>query len=722
MLRTSAMDGRADPSSRVEATLQGRRLLVARGLWIAIALAGVVTWAFDLPVYYHSALVFSNANCCMTRLPEEWRDGLTALGLSPTFYAAYTTVVMAVIGWVMAAIAVLIFVRRSDEWIALFISLTMLGLGMTATNNDLAALQQAYGAWGWAVAAYGQLPYYAFFLIPMLFPDGRFVPRWTVAAAVLVALLAVLDVLSEVVSLPSSPASTAVSVLILLVVLGAVLVGPIYRYARISTPAQREQTKWVVFALVIAIAVFALAGLLGNAGFWARLPPAGSVLYDLGSITVTGCGFAFVAVAFAIAILRYRLWDIDLIINRAVVYVALTVSIVALYVLIVGGAGQLLQGRFDLLLSLLATGVAAVLFQPLRLVLQRGVNRLLYGRRDEPYAVISSLGDRLQGTLAPEAVLPTIVQTVADALRLPFTGIELRGDGGPGPSAAAGTLNGEPERIPLLHQGERVGDLVLGHRLGESAFSAADRRLLRDLAQQAGAAARTVLLVADLRRSREALVTAREEERRRLRRDLHDGLGPALASMAMRSELARETLVEDPARADPLLGDLTRELQEATAEIRRLAHELRPPALDDLGLVEAVRSQLLRFDSSRTRMVLEAPDSIPPLPAAVEVAAFRIILEAVHNVVRHAGASSCRVAISIDPATQVLGVEVRDDGIGLASAGRPGVGLSSMRERAEELEGTCRIEQPANGGTRIVVEIPLALRTHSGPAAGEAGR
>ena len=182
---------------------------------------------------------------------------------------------MAVIGWVMAAIAVLIFVRRSDEWIALFISLTMLGLGMTATNNDLAALQQAYGAWGWAVAAYGQLPYYAFFLIPMLFPDGRFVPRWTVAAAVLVALLAVLDVLSEVVSLPSSPASTAVSVLILLVVLGAVLVGPIYRYARISTPAQREQTKWVVFALVIAIAVFALAGLLGNAGFWARLPPLG---------------------------------------------------------------------------------------------------------------------------------------------------------------------------------------------------------------------------------------------------------------------------------------------------------------------------------------------------------------------------------------------------------------------------------------------------------------
>jgi signal transduction histidine kinase len=695
--------------------LRGRALLAARGLWIALALASMAVWALGLPVFYRSALLFQNQNCCVTRQPAEWLAGLSSLGLSPGFYAGYLTIWTAAAAPVMAGIATLIFLRGSDRWVTLFISLTLLGLGVTVTNNTLTSVQAAYPGWGWAVWAYAQLPYFAFFAIPLVFPDGRFVPRWTVGTAAVLALFAVANLVTSVVSLPSTGVSTAVSLAALVFVVATVLGAPIYRYLRVSDRTQREQTKWVVFALVPAIAVFAAAGLIGTLVPWSHRPPSQAVLYDLLSFTLTAIGFAFVAVAFAIAILRYRLWDIDLIINRALVYLALTVCTVGLYVLVVGGIGQVLRGRASIFLSLVAAGLIAVLFQPLRLALQRAVNRLMYGRRDEPYAVISGLGHQLQGTLTPEAVLPTIVRTVADALRLPYAAIELTLDDGQGPRASVGTLAGEPYRIPLLHQGECVGQLTLGRRPGETAFSSADRRLLQDLAHQAGVAARGVLLVADLQRSRELLVTTREEERRRLRGDLHDGLGPALASMAMQAELARELLLDDPSRADPLLAELTQELQDATAEIRRLAHELRPPALDDLGLVGALRSQMSRFERSGTLMTLEASDPLPPLSAAVEVAVYRIVLESLHNVIRHAAAASCRVTLTVDEAAQNLRLEVTDDGRGLPSRHLPGVGLSSMRERAAELGGTCDLEQPATGGTRLLVRIPLAQSTAAQP-------
>ena len=386
-----------------------------------------------------------------------------------------------------------------------------------------------------------------------------------------------------------------------------------------------------------------------------------------------------------------------------------------LLVLVPLGAAFRAQG--DLAVSLVATGVAAVLFQPLRQRLQRGVNRLLYGERDDPYAVLARLGRRLEATLTPDAVLPTIVQTVREALRLPYVALRLAAEPADDPpaAAAAGAPARATLRLPLVYQHEPVGELLLAPRGPGAPFSPTDRRLLDDLSRQAGVAVHAVRLTAALRRSRARLVAAREEERRRLRRDLHDGLGPALAGMTLQTDAARDLSATDPARADALLADLTEQLQAATADVRRLVDALRPPALDELGLVGALRAQAARHELGRTRITVVAPGALPPLPAAVEVAAYRIAQEALTNVLRHAAAPRAVVALRYDAPAACLTVEVTDDGRGLPPDLRPGVGLASMRERAEELGGRCAVGALPAGGTRVRAELPCPARA---PGAG----
>jgi signal transduction histidine kinase len=258
--------------------------------------------------------------------------------------------------------------------------------------------------------------------------------------------------------------------------------------------------------------------------------------------------------------------------------------------------------------------------------------------------------------------------------------------------------------LPLSYQGTEIGALHVAPRAGEE-LGAQDRRLLHDLARQAGVAVHAVQLTADLQRSRERIVTAREEERRRLRRDLHDGLGPRLAGLTLRIETARDQLAHDPG-ADELLGDLSRRMEEAVTDIRRLVYGLRPPALDDFGLAGAIRQTAASYDTSGLAFDVDVPEHLPPLPAAAEVAAFRIVQEAITNVVRHAAARSAGIALRVDDTAGMLTIVVEDDGRGLAQAPRSGVGLQSMRERAEELGGTLAIESRPGGGTIVRAELP----------------
>jgi signal transduction histidine kinase len=467
---------------------------------------------------------------------------------------------------------------------------------------------------------------------------------------------------------------------------------------------ERQQLKWFAYAATLMIGGVITSFLFEAVavGSWSEL--ANQIAWMTGFV-----GFLLLPVFIAIAILKYRLYDIDLVINRTLVYGALSAIVVAFYVLMVGGLGTLLQAQGNLAVSLLATGLVAVLFQPMRDRLQRMVNRLMYGERDEPYAVLSRLGRHLEGTLVSEAALTTIVETIAQALKLPYAAIALeQDDGGLAIAAEYGTpVSDEPVVMPLAYQKTQVGQLILAPRAPGEALSPSDRSLLEDLARQAGVAVHAVRLTADLQRSRERLVTAREEERRRMRRDLHDGLGPQLASLTMRAEAAHDLVPIDPGRAQEMLEDLAEQAQAAVADVRRLVYALRSPELDSLGLMGALRSQIAHHDHGGLQVRIEGPEELPALPAAVEVAAYRIALEALTNVVRHAEAHNCTVRLMLDEEVSALRLEVEDDGRGIGEDPRTGVGMSSMRERAEELGGSYSIEAAPSGGTRVRAFLPF---------------
>jgi len=264
-----------------------------------------------------------------------------------------------------------------------------------------------------------------------------------------------------------------------------------------------------------------------------------------------------------------------------------------------------------------------------------------------------------------------------------------------------------PLTLPLIYQHEPVGHLRVAQRSPDEPFTPAERRLLEDIAHQAGLAVHAVRLTADLQRSRERLVTTREEERRRLRRDLHDGLGPQLASYTLKLEAARDSVQPNPERATALLNDLLGKSQTIIADVRRLVYGLRPPALDELGLSGAIHEFAAQSETNGTHIAVSAPQELPPLPAAVEVAAYRIVQEAVNNVIRHAQAKTCGITLSLTQEPMELSVVIRDDGVGLTPAPRAGVGLNSMRERAAELGGACVIEAMPEGGTRVTAKLPM---------------
>jgi signal transduction histidine kinase len=424
-----------------------------------------------------------------------------------------------------------------------------------------------------------------------------------------------------------------------------------------------------------------------------------------------------VPISLVIAVTRHRLWDIDLVINRTLVYGALTACTIGLYALVVGGIGALFHIQGNWLVTFIATGLVAVLFQPLRDRLQRSVNRLLYGQRDEPFEVLARLGQRVEDTFTPDLVLPTMVETIAETLKLPYVAIAVQRADRLQIAESYGKPGTTPLAHPLTYQGEVIGQLLVAPRAPGEAFTAAEERLVRSIARQAGTAVHALQLTADLQRARQQIVTSREEERRRLRRDLHDGLGPSLAAQILKIGSARAVLAERPEMADKLLAEMETDVEGILAELRRIVYDLRPAALDQLGLAGALRAFAEACESGEMgdthpnlTVRLEMPESLPPLPAAVEVAAYHIGREALTNVIRHARAQRCRLRLVVEEGEQGhLYLSIEDDGPGLSAGEHVGLGLHSMRERAAELGGVCTIEAAPGEGTRVTAKLPLGF-------------
>ena len=344
---------------------------------------------------------------------------------------------------------------------------------------------------------------------------------------------------------------------------------------------------------------------------------------------------------------------------------------------------------------------------------------------------LARLADRLQGSLDPHDVLPAVATVVAQGLPARYVAVYLKrfdaeelmlaaehgaatGELELSPSAETGTahdrLAAESSNaltFPLLYKSETVGQLVVVMDDDRQPTSE-ESRLLAAIAGGAGAAAQVVRQAHVLQLAREHLVLAREEERRRLRRNLHDTIGPTLSALSLKAGAVRSLIQEDPGAAQEGMNVLRQLIQSVITDIRRVVYDLRPPALDELGIIPAIREQAQQFSTGGLQVLVDAPDEMPPLPAAVEVAGYRIVLEALTNVDRHAHAHQCRIVIGVE---DQVNIEVTDDGSGLPVGHRAGVGIASMRERVSELGGSFTIDSPREGGTRVQATLPLGPRS-----------
>jgi signal transduction histidine kinase len=633
------------------------------------------------------------------------------------------------VGWCIVAHAFCFTVAEFSRQYALYGAITQ--PGSLPFAHEIAWF--TYWMWGPGIL-------FGFILLPLYFPNGRLVsPRWRyvlwyaiVTSTYITINMAFAPGDHETPGVPNPLGSLETAYIGSWVddfaqatwLLGVFLaVISLFVRFRQANAQERQQIKWIFYAMLVLLVIL-------------FLPVSGLLSEITGALSITALW-----IAIGIAVLRYGLYDIDIIISRTLVYIALTAVVVAAYVVTAGVLGAFIPSSGNLVNALIAAGIVALIFQPLRERLQRSVNRLLYGERDEPYELLARLGRRLEETLAPDQTLPTIVETVATALKLPYAAIVL-GEGGertlaaeyirptrPEAAQQANNVNfpGNLVSLPLIHQRQQLGELRLGLRPGEQAFAPADWRLLNELARQISVAVSSAQLTLALQHAREALIMAREEERRRLRRDLHDGLGPVLAAQRLKVGSARYFLNQDLAVADRLLAEQERDIDAALQDVRRLIDNLRPPALDDLGLAVAIQRLAAQYgatgeggaqrdDGTSLQIDVEVPATLPPLPAAVEVACYRIVQEALTNVVRHAQARHCQVSLKIVERVIMEGMvagtlllTICDDGRGLTQSGGNGLGLHSMRARAEELGGTMTIGPHRPKGTIVRVQLPVAM-------------
>lgn len=667
-----------------------------RGLqivWVLLQASALVVMILATPALYRAYNETCPESICAL-LAQPTEQTVETLGAMRTPLPAYAAI-MVTLGWVSSLVwitvgGLVIWKRPRDIFGLLFAFCSVFfssSVFMRALDQE--QLSTLIVSRVGVLVALASAP-----LILALFPNGRWVPDW----AKWVALGGVVHAI--VFTLAPQPRGQVLEVLDspLAILFWGCLVGTqVYRYRQVSTTIERQQTKWLLFGISLLAINQILVGLTFAFGAEER--------YQLLIVMLEYIASPLVVVAIAHAIFRHRLFEIDLIVNRTLLYGGMTVGVVGIYALIVGGLGAFLHEE-GYTLSFLAAGLLAVLFQPMRDRLQRAINHLLYGVRDEPYTALGKLGEQLESTLAHSDVLPTLVETIATTLKLPYTGIML----GKGDELTTGAEYGSrpamTERVDLVYQGETLGHLLIAARPGESRLSDGDRHILQHLARQAGVAAHGVQLMDDLQRSRIRLVNTREEERRRLRRDLHDGLGPQLASQMLTIEAALRLVDRDPDSAVELMHSLKEQSQDAIASIRRLVYDLRPPALDDLGLTGAIEAQADTFRHTSMEIHVDVPRPMPPLPAAIEVASYRIVQEALTNAVRHANARCCTISIAVT--RDALHISINDNGVGLPDGHVSGVGMNSMRERAAELGGRLNISSPGPGaGTLVAARLPL---------------
>jgi signal transduction histidine kinase len=637
-----------------------------------------------------------------------WNHGLDISALPSLTSGAWAIDVLGALAWCIPGW--LIARRRPDlpfGWLA-FVAAA--GHALSALGLQLAVAQVLGGhelkgaSWGLWLTAWGpaaELPVLA--VIYVLFPDGRRAAgrlgRLSMVGVTIVSVglvLSALESFRSVYDIKGGPfghvrnpltgadgAGLPPGVPFIAVGMLAVSVTVLVRW---RTGNGRERIVLRGLALLAAAAPFVVAAVLVLPAKYGFAVGEIETFLEIAVITAT--------------VLRHQLFGIEVALRRFAVYGTLVMSIALAH-----GALAALVTSFttrSTAATVAAVGVALAVL-PARDGLNRVVTRLLYGARDEPITVLSAVSHTSAAVLDPNDLLRQIAVNVADAMRLPYVAIEVADDAASFEAHTGRRGTVQLEEFPLVHQGRQLGVLRSRPRSGETVLSARDSALLEQVAEQAAVAVAAMLMGLDAQRSRERLVVAVEDERRRLRRDLHDGLGPSLTASTLRLDAARVLLAAQPDEADSLIAAVRDDVAEALTDIRRLVYDLRPPAIDDLGLVGALRRHFDVPSQDGLKVLLLAPEVLPTLSAAVEVSAYRIVAEAVTNVRRHSGARRCTVRIC---AEDDLRIEVTDDGT-RAGPWLPGVGLTAMAERAAEVGGWLDAGPTVNGG-RVAVGLPLA--------------
>jgi len=670
-------------------------------LWLLFAASLVVSvcsHGFGVGIY---SVPCTDTTCYYLQMKASQLDQLAAAGISPDLYGSLTFIMLAFQNLSFWIVGLLLYRYGWKDRYCATASMMLIVTGTIFSANDemfryyplLHGLFEGLNILGAT---------YLFWLL--LFPEGRFRPRWTSVLAYLWLFHIAVNLIppyvtgSPLIAIPSEMTYSFIAIAHVLTF--SVLV---YRFLRESSSGTRRQILW----LIVSLCVYVGAGILGN------IAPL---------FSADGHGFArmlvqiavyvsliFVPFSIGVIVLERRSKHLPNAFNRSMVYIVLSVLIVSAYALLVGSIGYIIQGKAHAVVTMLATGLLAVLFQPLRAGVQRAVNQLVYGKRDDPYRILSRLTEQLESSLTHQSLLSSVAEKVAGALQIPYVAIETYSQAGIEQFAVYGTPAEDAVSIELEVKGMSVGRLILGvHRL-EEALPPGARHMIEDLVRQVSIAVQTYSLADDLHRSRERLVNAREEERRRIRRDLHDGLGSSLASMTLHLNEASRHLQDKPERSMQALETVQQQMRQSIADIRQLVYSLRPPALDEFGLAFALQELALQVQTSSLQISLEGTDRELALSAAAEVAVYRIVQEALTNVVRHANASKCH--IELEKKSGMLHIRIADNGRGLPAHVKPGIGVRSIRERAEELGGSFELDSAPNHGTRVHVRLPIEERS-----------
>ena len=696
---------------------------------------------------------------------------LTSWDFSDVF-AHVTSLGVPVVGFVLAS-------RRPANRLGWLFLGAGLGLGLSFFSTQYAqhALVAVPGSWpaGRAVAWFANwiwaIPYALLAFVFLLFPTGRLrSPRWRAAAWSVAGAntLAVADLIAYATRIwwhpftsyrPSSnPPDVNVAIVLMIVAAAVGVAAVVVRFTH-SSGEERLQLKWFAAAALLVIITIIPSFLTDRLIF----------------VLLASLALLCLWVAVGIAVLKYRLYGIDFVISKAVLYGSLAVFITAVYAGLVVGVGALAGGRDSPLVAALAAAVVAVAFQPVRQRAGRLANRVVYGRRATPYQVLSDFAQRIGVTYAAEDVLPQMAQIVAAGTGAERVVVWLRADDElrPGASSDGSTaapppvdarpvdarpvdarpvdappvdarpvdappvdappvdappveappaeappadrlprdrlpVDGEAMppvpgvdlSVPVLHQGELLGAISVQMPKDEP-LRPAGEQLVADVASQAGLVLSNAALVGDLRASRQRLVTAQDETRRRLERNIHDGAQQDLVALGIKLRLTGLTVDEDPAEAKEMLGELQADAAGALANLRDLARGIYPPLLADLGLVAALNAQA---DKSPVPVTVDA-DGIGRYGQDTEAAVYFCCLEALQNIAKYAKASSARICLRAQNGT--LRFTVSDDGAGYDARHTPlGSGQRNMADRLAALGGRLKVRSAPGQGTTISAQLP----------------